>query len=92
LKTIFTATIFLGFADEFSTEKRNHERGTIIKTRCAVRGSKEARAHQGYAPVPQFKALGRAYGQNRRDIPTDEELSLSLDERNTEQRMGEQDQ
>ena len=38
---------------------------------------KEARAREGYAPIPPANPVGGAFGERARDTPTDQELSLA---------------
>ena len=47
---------------------------------------KETRAREGYDPIPPSNAVGGAFGEAQRDTPTDEDLALSLDEKDTQQR------
>lgn len=42
---------------------------------------KEARAREGYEPVPPANAVGGAFGENQRSTPTDQDLALSLEEK-----------
>jgi hypothetical protein len=42
---------------------------------------KEVRARDGYAPIPPSNAVGGAFGEHRRDTPSDRDLALSLDEK-----------
>ena len=53
---------------------------------------KEARGREGYDPLPPSNEVGGALAGNRRDSQTDEDLSLSLDERQTQQRKNDQGQ
>jgi hypothetical protein len=42
---------------------------------------KEMRAREGYEPLPPSNAVAGAFGENRRETPTDQDLALSLEER-----------
>ena len=48
---------------------------------------KEARAREGYDPLPPSNAVGGAFGGNKPDSATDEDVSLLLDEREKRQRQ-----
>jgi len=39
---------------------------------------KEARARDAYAPIPPSNPVGGAFGERRRETPSDEELSLKI--------------
>lgn len=47
---------------------------------------KEERAREGYDPLPPSNAVAGAFGENKPDSITDEDLSLSFDERQQQQR------
>ena len=42
---------------------------------------KGAAARDAYAPIPPANQVGGAFGENRSDTPTDEDLALSLAEK-----------
>ena len=42
---------------------------------------KEARARDAYAPIPPSNPVGGAFGEPKPDTPSDEDLSLSIDEK-----------
>ncbi len=52
---------------------------------------KQARARDGYAPIPPSNAVAGAFSEDKRDTPTDEDLSLSLNERQAQQSRSNQD-
>jgi hypothetical protein len=66
------------------SEQQSQKRGVRSEAQ------KEMRARNGYAPIPPSNAVDGAFGENKRDTPTDEDLSLSLDERRAQQRRTEQ--
>jgi len=69
---------------ESMNEQQSQKRGVRSEAQ------KEMRAREGYAPLPPSNAVGGASGENKRDTPTDEDLSLSLDEKNARQRRKDQ--
>ena len=42
---------------------------------------KELRAREGYDPVPPSNPVAGAFGGDKRDTPTDQDLALSLEEK-----------
>ena len=56
-------------------QQESQKRGVVSE------GQKEAKARDAYAPIPPSNPVGGAFGDKQRDTPTDEELSLSLEEK-----------
>jgi len=46
---------------------------------------KEDEARDARAPIPASSPVGGAFGERKRETPSDQELSLSLDERRRRQ-------
>ena len=44
-------------------------------------GQKEARARDGYAPIPPANPVAGAFGEHKTDTPSDEDVSLTLEEK-----------
>jgi hypothetical protein len=42
---------------------------------------KEERARDGYAPIPPANPVGGAFGEHKRDTPTDQDVSLAANTR-----------
>ena len=42
---------------------------------------KEEKARDSYAPIPSANPVGGAFGERKRDTPTDEEMSLAASEK-----------
>lgn len=42
---------------------------------------KMQRAREGYEPIPPSQPVAGAFGENKRDTPTDQDLALSLSEK-----------
>jgi hypothetical protein len=56
-------------------QQESQKRGLVSE------GQKEEKARDAYAPVPPSNPVGGAFGRKRRDTQTDEELSLSIEEK-----------
>ncbi|HEY8188983.1 MAG TPA: hypothetical protein VIF64_23145 [Pyrinomonadaceae bacterium] len=67
------------------SEQQSRKRG------LASEGQKEARARDSYAPIPPSNEVGGAFGDHKRHNLTDEDLSLSLNDRRVKQRKREED-
>lgn len=52
---------------------------------------KQQRAREGYDPVPPSNAVGGAFGDNRRDTPTDQDLAMSLEDRRALKERGDRE-
>jgi hypothetical protein len=52
------------------------------KTGIKSDAQKQDRARQGYEPIPPAKPVAGAFGEHKRDTPTDQEVAL--DKANTE--------
>ena len=46
------------------------------KTGVRSEAQKMDRAREGYAPVPPANPVGGAFGEHKRDTPTDQEVSV----------------
>jgi hypothetical protein len=71
---------------EVMSEQQSKKRGLRSERQ------KEARARDAYEPIPPSNEVGGAFGDNKRHNLTDEDLSLSLNERQVMQRKREEDQ
>jgi hypothetical protein len=65
------------------SEQQSQKRGVRSEAQ------KEARAREGYDPIPPSNQVGGAFGENKRDTPTDEDLALSQAEKRMQQSKGE---
>ncbi len=52
---------------------------------------KQMRARSGYDPVPPANPVAGAFGENRRDTPTDQDMALSLEEKRARNEREEHD-
>ena len=68
------------------SEQQSHKRGVRSEAQ------KEARAREGYAPIPPSNPVGGAFGENEPGTTSDEDLSLSLDGKNAQQGGNNRDQ
>src|SRR5687768_7298906 len=50
---------------------------------------KEMRAREGYDPIPPSNPVAGAFGEDKRDTPTDQDLALSLEEKRARRRRTE---
>jgi hypothetical protein len=62
------------------SEQQSQKRGVRSEAQ------KEARARGGYAPIPPSNPVDGASGENKRNTLSDEDLSLSFDEKQTQRR------
>ena len=46
---------------------------------------KDERARDGYAPIPPANPVGGAFGEHKRDTPTDEDVSLAANTKHEQQ-------
>ena len=56
-------------------QQESQKRGLVSE------GQKEEKARNAYAPIPPSNPVGGAFRDKRRDTPTDEDLSLSIEEK-----------
>jgi hypothetical protein len=45
---------------------------------------KTDRAREGYAPIPPANPVAGAFGEHKRDTPTDQDTALGMDKKSTE--------
>jgi hypothetical protein len=57
------------------SEQQSQKRGVRSEAQ------KEMRAREGYDPIPPSNQVGGAFGENKRDTPTDQDLALSFEEK-----------
>ena len=57
------------------SEQQSHKRGVRSEAQ------KEMRAREAYDPIPLTNRVGGAFGEKKRDTPTDQDLALSLEEK-----------
>jgi hypothetical protein len=57
------------------SEQQSQKRGVRSEAQ------KEMRAREGYDPIPPSNPVGGAFGEHKRDTPTDQDLALSLEEK-----------
>ena len=57
------------------SEQQSQKRGVRSEAQ------KEMRARDGYEPIPPSNPVAGAFGEHKRDTPTDQDLALSLEEK-----------
>jgi hypothetical protein len=67
------------------SEQQSQKRGARSEAQ------KEMRVREGYDPIPPSKAVGGAFGENKRATPTDQDLALSLEEKRARRRREDND-
>jgi len=67
------------------SEQQSQKRGARSEAQ------KETRAREGYDPIPPSKPVGGAFGETKRDTPTDQDLALSLEEKRARRRREDND-
>jgi hypothetical protein len=61
------------------SEQQSQKRGVRSEAQ------KEADARHGYEPIPPANPVAGAFGEHKRDTPTDQDAALSLDEKRTDE-------
>jgi hypothetical protein len=57
------------------SEQQSQKRGVRSEAQ------KEMRAREGYDPIPPSNPVAGAFGEHKRDTPTDQDLALSLEDK-----------
>ena len=71
----------------FESRQRGELMGEQQSQKRGVRSEaqKEEKARDSYAPIPPANPVGGAFGERKRDTPTDEEMSLAANTKRQQQ-------